>query len=701
VRLVEIRPRCVTLVEVLGTTLDGRYFLEEKIGAGGMGTVYRAIHTGLQRPFAVKVLEARADRDPAFVEQFRREAFASGQLDHPNIVAVSDFGTLGNGTLFLAMELLEGESLRARINRAPLAWADAIDVMRGVLAGLAYAHERAIIHCDIKPDNIYLAHKHGEVFVKVLDFGLAKLLTQAAGEGLAHGTPDYVSPEQALGAPITPSADLYSASVVLYEMLTGRPPFGRLAREAKIRAHIHTPPPPFERLLEIPARLEEVVLAGLAKFPAERYASAREYVRVLDGILVASGLDVPPTVQSPFAIPTPAPGSLRMGTAPPVGESELSVRPRAMTERPRDPLTTLVTKPSRYRPRLALAAAVAALGLAGATTCAVWPHASAVARVAAPPIGNVAPTPSARSPSERAPTAPTGGDVLQLIADAERAHPGAPRETQLRGDGVAALRTVAQRLWDHGKLDSARAIYSELARLAPDDAVARERAVKPAPTAHAPQKAQDAGRIQWLVAQVDLAILDRRFVAPAGRNALEYLLELRKLDPRNGAVLERSTEVAAVLTSEATVHPAEANQLLSAARRARGEDVRPAESPHRAEAKMWLAKGRSSLATGDYAAASAAFQKAIGADPSNHGAYAGLAEVAFNRADFTRALLAAKRAVELAPTVVAYRMMLAKSYYKVMRFDDAIEQWQRALQLEPTNQLARQNIDIARAKRGA
>jgi eukaryotic-like serine/threonine-protein kinase len=143
---------------MIGSTLDGRYRIDAVLGMGGMGCVYRGVHTGLQRPFAIKVLAPRAGRDSAVIESFRREAFASGQLDHPNIIAVSDFGALEDGSMFLAMEVLDGESLRTRLDRDDrLAWTDAMEIMRGMLAGLGYAHDREIIHCDVKPENIFLA----------------------------------------------------------------------------------------------------------------------------------------------------------------------------------------------------------------------------------------------------------------------------------------------------------------------------------------------------------------------------------------------------------------------------------------------------------------------------------------------------------------------------------------------------------------
>ncbi len=701
---------------MIGSTLDGRYHIETLIGSGGMGSVYRGMHTALHRPFAIKVL-SNTPRDDAqrsaIIESFKREAFASGQLDHPNIVSVSDFGALDDGTLFLAMEILEGESLRARMTRErQLPWPDAIDIMRGVLAGLAYAHERDIVHCDVKPDNIFLAKKHGEMFVKLLDFGIAKLLDHEPGEDLRHGTPDYVSPEQAVGDPITVAVDLYAASVVMYEMLAGKPPFGGLDPRAKLYAHVHEPVPAFDPALGIPPRLEEIVRAGLAKKPGERIHSAAEFARMLDGMLVATGLiSAAPLVSSPYAIPTPLPGFARAATQQ--EREPTAPRIRLGTDPLRTPMTTLVTKVQRPKrlPWIAATALVAAV--AGTALIASQARGSApVAAVAPPP-------PIVRTPSPVVAPDPVLDRVEQAIVAGRVAgpgddtalallaqHPDSARAKELRVRAIAVLRASAQLLWDHDKRDSARFYYADLARLDPTDATARARAtpakVVAARVAAAPSSAnpaRDPAKIAWLVSQIDLSIVERRFTSPAGHNALDYLLDLRRIDPQNAAANQRGTEVANALTTEAAKRPNEASTLLSAAKKARGEGQAKAEASQLAVAKDLDAKGLAELNAGRTDQATALFQRAIAANGGDHVAYAGLAEAAFNRADFPRAVLLAKRAVELSPTV-AYRMTLAKAYYKLMRFDDAIAQWKKVLEREPTNKLARQNIQIAQTKRG-
>src|SRR5687768_1876364 len=160
----------------IGSVLDGRYRIDAVLGTGGMGRVYRGEHTGIGRAVAIKVLHADLNRNREAAQRFQREAIASGRLDHPNIVGVSDFGILDEGPCYLVMEALEGESLGARLEREQrIPWQAAVEILRGVLHGLRHAHDRGVVHRDIKPDNVFLARKDGEVIVKILDFGIAKL----------------------------------------------------------------------------------------------------------------------------------------------------------------------------------------------------------------------------------------------------------------------------------------------------------------------------------------------------------------------------------------------------------------------------------------------------------------------------------------------------------------------------------------------
>jgi serine/threonine-protein kinase len=276
----------------IGSVLDGRYRIDAVLGTGGMGRVYRAEHTKIGKSVAIKVLHADLHRNREASQRFQREAIASGRLDHPNIVGVSDFGVLDDGACYLVMEVLEGESLGDRLARDKrIHWVEAIDILRGVLCGLRHAHERGVVHRDIKPDNVYLARKDGDPVIKILDFGIAKLYAGSTDDpastraGLTVGTPAYLSPEQAVGGEITPASDLYSASIVLYEMLAGRAPFEDKDPLAMLGAHVSRRPPAFADVavgIDIPQALEDIIQRGLVKTAADRISTATDYLAMLD-----------------------------------------------------------------------------------------------------------------------------------------------------------------------------------------------------------------------------------------------------------------------------------------------------------------------------------------------------------------------------------------------------------------------------------
>jgi len=282
----------------IGSVLDGRYKIEAVLGSGGMGRVYRAEHTKIGRSVAIKVLHQDLTRNREASQRFQREAIASGRLDHQNIVGVSDFGVLDDGACYLVMEVLEGESLGARLARDKrVPWPEAVEIIRGVLQGLRHAHERGVVHRDIKPDNIFLATKEGEHIIKILDFGIAKLFAGNADDpastrtGLTVGTPAYLSPEQAVGGAITPASDIYSASIVLFEMVAGRAPFDDKDPLAMLGAHVSRQPPRIADVapgLEFPPLLEDVIRHGLEKSASERIASAADYLSLLEMIAPAA-----------------------------------------------------------------------------------------------------------------------------------------------------------------------------------------------------------------------------------------------------------------------------------------------------------------------------------------------------------------------------------------------------------------------------
>jgi serine/threonine-protein kinase len=260
---------------LLNTLFDGRYRILRKLGTGGMANVYLAEDEVLGRRVAIKILDDRHAGDDQFVERFRREAKNAASLSHPNIVSIYDRGE-AEGTYYIAMEYLDGRSLKELIvARGPAPVHVAVDYARQILAAIRFAHRHGIVHRDIKPHNVLV---DGEGRLKVTDFGIARAgASQMTEAGSIIGTAQYLSPEQAKGAPVDQTSDLYSVGVVLYELLTGVVPFsGDTPVEIAMKHLSAIPEPPSVKRAEVPRDLDLVVMRALAKDPAERYRSAEE-----------------------------------------------------------------------------------------------------------------------------------------------------------------------------------------------------------------------------------------------------------------------------------------------------------------------------------------------------------------------------------------------------------------------------------------
>jgi serine/threonine protein kinase/TolB-like protein len=268
----------------------GHYQVVSLLGVGGMGQVYLAEDAKLRRKVALKLLPASYTRDESRLRRFQQEARAASALNHPNILTIHELGEV-NGEQFIATEFVEGETLRERLNRAPLNLAETLDVAVQIAGALAAAHKAGIVHRDIKPENIMLRH---DGYVKVLDFGLAKLTEQrepatqtAATEnvdissGLVMGTVKYMSPEQAVGRQVDPRSDIFSFGVVLYEMIAGRPPFAGKNSDELISTILKKEPSP---LTDVPEETQRLVSRALRKKKEDRYQTIEELLADLKSL---------------------------------------------------------------------------------------------------------------------------------------------------------------------------------------------------------------------------------------------------------------------------------------------------------------------------------------------------------------------------------------------------------------------------------
>jgi serine/threonine-protein kinase len=321
--------------------LGGEYLILEKIGTGGMGSVYKASQPAMKRMVAIKILHPKLANRKDLTSRFRREARAMSQLTHPNTVKVFVYGELEeDGSLYIVMEMLEGKNLNQAVRKdGPIPTDRAIPILIQVCGALQEAHELGIVHRDLKPENIFLSKQGGIAdFPKVLDFGLAKvterqmqpgsiILTQ---EGMVFGTPEFMSPEQAQGKTLDARSDIYSLAVILYEVLTGKLPFTAKSPMEYIQKHVTEPIIPLsERVPErrFPKDLDEVLARALSKKPEQRYQTAAEFAEALRPFGGAAAQSLPSSLRPEGSPPRPQLPAMEERTNRPAVAAEKSSGP--------------------------------------------------------------------------------------------------------------------------------------------------------------------------------------------------------------------------------------------------------------------------------------------------------------------------------------------------------------------------------------
>jgi serine/threonine protein kinase len=435
---------------LIGEVVD-RYRIEELLGTGSMAAVYRARHTVFDTDVAIKILLGELASNRTVVARFRREAQALSKVKHPNIVAVSDFGTTPNGLTFLVMDYVRGKALADVLDaEAPLIPARAARITRHIASALEEVHRLGLIHRDVKPANVVMVGQGDQELAKLLDFGIvaveeSQASTKLTATGRIVGTPVYMSPEQSQPGSITSSADLYSLGVVLYHMLAGRPPFQGDALAQVLVKHAVEPPPP----LEPAGGLDRLALELLEKDPARRPPSAGSVIAELDRLGLDRAIGAAPTVPIPLApflrapsnaAPVPpqneAPARAISSSGAPLSlEESLSKTWVRQSSSPARLMAAALTTaagesdvPLRSRPRAnrpPLGAVPAGLGLAAIAIVAaviyLWPRRDADELATAAPLLDVA------TATATAPSAPEPKPAAEVIEDAQEAAASLPR----------------------------------------------------------------------------------------------------------------------------------------------------------------------------------------------------------------------------------------------------------------------------------
>ncbi len=718
-----------------------RYRVLAKVGQGAMGMVYSAEHVDLEKRVAVKLLAGGVASDPKAVERFRQEARAASKIGSPYICDVTDFGVLEDGRVFFVMEFLDGRSLRDLLDGGgALPIGRVIGVLRQVCKALAAAHDKGIIHLDVKPDNVMLLERARRTdAAKVVDFGIAGLVSHADKEKSSQyvsGTPAYMAPERALGRGYDHRSDIYSVGISAYELLTGSLPFDSEDVATTLRRQVGEAPEPMAQRVpdrHIPPAIEAVVMRLLAKLPDERPQSMAEVEALLCEAQIAAG------VQTPW------------------DDLELP----AVDEDWRTRLAERMPSPRSRRTRALLASAISMT--VAALLIAVYFGVFRTKRVLIPvEITRTEEPPGVaehlslahRSAQAQRYVPPPNDSALVHIEQAEdlasKLGFDSPGARTLRQAYASALSSAGTDLLGAGLRDLAITKFKQAllfdpgdpelrrkAELTPGerqelDARARKKPSERQPTAPkvSPEDQAKALAAALFVAarsgrlsearssvrplqQVDGTGVHAARVADALRplarsawtenrreDARSLYILLAQLDPGDAEARERAkAPVAAPPAPKAepvAAAPAPPPSVQKFPRKAEDE---PPDMPRDIGAgKAAASVGLQALSHGRLDEAEAAFRRAVHADPLNPVAVGGLAEVAFEHAHYTDALDYGRRATKLAPKSAKFQTILGDAYFKLLRYQEARAAYNRALALAPEDARVKSRLERINAK---
>lgn len=731
-----------------GDVIPGtRYRVLSRVGEGAMGAIYAAEHIDLEKRVALKTLLPEIAQVPEAVERFRQEARAASKIGSPYICDVTDFGALPNGQVFFVMEYLQGQSLAQVLDGEPVMKpARALPILRQVCKALGAAHDKGIIHLDVKPDNVMLlADKQRQDGVKVVDFGIAGLLDKGGKEEKIAGTPEYIPPERATGAGYDHRSDIYSLGVMAYEMLTGRVPFAGDDPVMVLRKQVSDRPrPPTELVPDLPPRLEHVVLQMLSKDPDLR-PQRMDVVEALlceaqiEGGIATAWDDVLPLPsvddewRARLASRMPGRGAQRKGLLlAAVGVALLAIfvavyfglirAPREVVVRV--PVTN-TDEPQRVAEMLEKAdkAGRAQHFVTPATDSALYYIGQAEA-VAAELKVTSAGAQSLRKAYGSALDA-TGDDLLKAglrdlaIVKYKQALQFRPDDAELarKAELTAAERQALSKRPSKGATPAPAPARDEL-REAATAGFLSAKAGRFSEARLALKKATELDKEGQVTAKLADALRQQAATAwdkgdhRQGRSLYQLVL---MVDPQDIDAQTRSKVEAPpppVQVAEVGVKPGEADLSDGKAKdsKLKAKDSRKAKgatdseehvSRDTAAAAAAIKVALAAMNNGDYPAAQAGFNKALRADPLSGEAVGGLAEVAFERSDYTAALDYARRATRLAPKASKPYMVLGDAYFKLLRFPESKAAYETAAQMaggknaQISARLARVNAKLA------